>query len=88
MRKYIIKNCPACYDYEGKYGCEDNHDEQGRDTYCECITDCVMKQIVDLCNSTKDECKTCECFDSHLVCFGERVFADKVLQLLDVQEVE
>lgn len=77
--KYIIKNCPACYDYEGKYGCENNHDEQGRDTYCECITDCLLKQIVDECKRALNYSQ-CNCGAiSNLV---------NILNLLDIQEVE
>ena len=45
MTKYIVKNCPACCNYAGKYSCENNHDEQGGDTYCENISDCLLKQI-------------------------------------------
>ena len=84
--KYIIRNCPACYDYEGKYGCEDNHDEQGRDTYCECITDCVMKQIVDKCR------KTVKIFSAESgtqpYAGGRCTEAEGILELLDIQEVE
>lgn len=85
-RKYIIRNCPACYDYEGKYGCEDNHDEQGRDTYCELVTDCVLKQIVELCKDIDCPCEyqgvDCwECTEG-----GARRFANKILKLLDIQE--
>ena len=46
MSKYIIKNCP-CYTmaYHCKYNC------LGRvlSPYCQDCTDCVVKQIVELC---------------------------------------
>ena len=72
--KYVIKNCPACCEYTQTYCCEDNYDKQGRDTYCELIDDCVMKQIVNECaNSLRFSC--------------ERILAEKLLGLLDIQEV-
>ena len=73
MSKYIIKNCPACYYYASVYGCEDNHDEQGRDTYCEKISDCLLKQIVEKLK----EHPFCDCS-----------CGDDILSLLDINEVE
>ena len=56
MSKYIIKNCPAFLDdvqllefSEGTCNSLQNHR-----TYCQDCTDCVMKQIYDLCNHYKD----------------------------------
>lgn len=57
--KYIIKNCPACCNYAGIYSCEDNHDEQGRDTYCENIENCLLKRIVELCKDKITFCEKC-----------------------------
>lgn len=93
MSKYIIKNCPACYNYEGKYGCEDNHDAQGRDTYCECINDCILKQIVEKCKNYKENCKIeGNCLDERLcsTCFlgGANELGEWILDDLDIQEVE
>lgn len=43
MVKYIIRNCPANYPVLGKNECLCG------DTECQDCTDCIMKQIVDLC---------------------------------------
>ena len=85
-KKYVIKNCPACYLYSNKYGCEDNHDEQGRDTYCELIDDCVMKNIVELCKDvqTKEYRKGRRRFRSP----SKASFGRDILQLLQIEEVE
>ena len=90
--KYIIKNCPACYNYDGKYGCEDNHDEQGRDTYCENISDCSLKKIVDKCTDKANLCKNC--MGNFLLngcekCpFDTKGLAQEILNLLEIEEVE
>lgn len=84
MSKYIIKNCPAycylgkeCHSGEGQYGA----------SCCE-VTDCKIKQIVELCKGIKCPCEykgaDCwECTES-----GARRFANKILELLDIQEIE
>lgn len=75
--KYIIKNCPAtgpgCCGY-----------------ICPEITDCPLKQIVELakghtelCKNCEQQIKECDCSD---ICNAYRL--DKILQLLDIQEVE
>jgi len=80
-KKMIIRNCPANYQNNcrtakvNEYNCQD-------------CTNCVMKQIVELCNGIKCPCEykgaDCwECAES-----GARRFADKILKLLDIQEVE
>ena len=79
--KYIIKNCPACYNYNGKYSCENNHDEQGRDTYCEKINDCIIKEIIEQMNIYKD---------MHAVTltdYARREVALKVLDKLKIKKV-
>ena len=84
MNKYIIKNCPACCYYAGVYGCEDNHDKQGRDTYCEKISDCLLKQIVELCkNSIREN-------ERDIYRAGRMSLAVNIVNLLDIDisEVE
>lgn len=88
--KYKIINCPAfvlmrtatsgtyfdmCGNAKGHIKCAD-------------CTDCVMKQIVELCKGIKCPCEfkgaDCwECTES-----GAKRLADRILQLLNVQEVE
>lgn len=79
MNKYIIKNCPA-YDCSiTEWNC------LGSDA-TECKNgNCILKQIVELCKDAKTEC---ECYDTHLLCLGEKIFAEKIFNLLDIQEVE
>lgn len=72
MDKYVIRNCPACYLCSNKYVCDENNDK-----YCKDITDCVMKQIVELC---KEELKGQYSDTWSLV--------QKISKLLNIQEVE
>ena len=83
MSKYIINNCPAfgadCYCGEGFDRC----------TTC---TDCVMKQIVELCKDAQSECscknpiKDIDCFEC--TSGGRAELGTDILKLLDIQEVE
>jgi len=87
LNKYIIKNCPACIYYAGVYCCEDNHDTEGRDTYCENIDNCVMKQIYEKCENTiiqnpNQEDDTFE-FD-----VGRESLGTEIIGLLDIEEAE
>jgi hypothetical protein len=72
--KYIIKNCPACRQYQvGVYTCNELYDCDLQ--RCQDCTDCKMKQIVKECtNSLRFSC--------------ERILAEKLLGLLDIQEVK
>ena len=71
---YVIRNCPAllltgvCVEKQL--------------TYCEERTDCVIKQIVELCKHYK---KHSDC-GRDCPSFGR--FLDKLLDKLDIQEVE
>lgn len=75
--KYIIRNCPCrmelhendCFGHTGYNNC------------CAC-TDCVMKQIVELCKHYR---KHSDC-GRDCPSFGR--FLDKLLALLDIQEIE
>ena len=73
MSKYIVKNCPAM----GAGCCGDT---------CPEITDCPLKQIVELCK------KTVKIFSAesgtHPYAGGRCIEAEGILQLLDIQEVE
>lgn len=83
--KYIIRNCPCrmelhendCFGHTGYNNC------------CAC-TDCVLKQVVELakghtelCKNCEQQIKECDCSD---ICNAYRL--DKILKLLDIQEVE
>lgn len=78
MNKYIVKNCPACCEYTQSYCCEDNYDEQGRDTYCELINDCLIKQVIKKCHNELGRVRT----------IGKDIMAKEILQLFDIEECE
>jgi hypothetical protein len=86
MKKYIIKNCPNYDDYfNPNETCRKKYSQ-----YCQDCTDCIMKQIVELakghtelCKNCKQQIKECDCND---ICNAYRL--NKILQLLDIQEVE
>ena len=83
-KKIIIRNCPAL---QQTYYCHIRHSK------CQDCTDCVMKQIVELC---KDYYKNCEiegnCIDDRTCtsCFfgGGNELAQDILSNLDIQEVK
>lgn len=77
MNKYIIKNCPACRQYN-VFGVDDKPCCYSEMEYCQDCSDCVMKQIVELLKSPNN----CRYSGKPLV------FTDNVLALLDIEEVE
>ena len=89
MSKYIISNCP-CYDKD--YSCQSKYNTTGK--YCEYCTDCVMKQIVELCKRDKNFCVNCRSkADDNIDCIeciegGRAQLAQDILQLLQIEEVE
>lgn len=92
--KYIIRNCPSTYqNFEDKFVCTTQIKEKGFPFYCQNCTDCLLKQIVELC---KDYYKNCEiegnCIDDRTCtsCFfgGGNELAQDILSNLDIQEVE
>lgn len=74
--KYIIRNCP-CYWHIG----EDDGCSLENMKSCEEDNDCVMKQIVVLCK--EDYTSENNIFD-----VSKKLFAQRILDLLDIQEVE
>lgn len=78
---YIIKNCP-CYNNERFIG-GFLDDKATFCTYygkkCQGCTDCVLKQIVEVCNEYSDKWEDCD-FSNGL--------SDEIFKLLDIQEVE
>lgn len=91
-KKIIIKNC-HCYNNERFIG-GFLDDKATFCTYygkkCQDCTDCKLKQIVELakghtelCKNCEQQIKECDCSD---ICNAYRL--DKILKLLDIQEVE
>ena len=80
--KYIIRNCPSIYqNFEDKFVCTTQIKQKGFPCYCQDCTDCVMKQIVELCGKY------------HIIDAGYQKVAinylsSDILKLLDIQEVE
>lgn len=86
--KYIIRNCPAILRMTKV--CDDYRTTRDNPQLCKECTDCVMKQIVELAKGHTELCKNCdqqikEC-DCNDICNAYRL--NKILQLLDIQEVE
>lgn len=75
MSKYIIKNCD-CILSSGRCNVKSL-------VYCQDCTDCVMKQIVELCKKNLNSLETYVDVRS-LEC----TVLQNILQLLDIQEVE
>lgn len=85
--KYIIKNCPCFVEGIAIKGNEQktqtcNNHKVRELTYCADITDCVMKQIVEYCKTTRD-----------VYCYGQKhnirwIDANNILKKIDIQEVE
>ena len=69
MTKYIIKNCELICNGE----CPNS-----KTGYCQDCTDCVMKQIVELCKDELGRVRT----------IGKDIMAEEILKLLDIQECE
>lgn len=76
--KYIIRNCPC------NVTAEDMCDwENTNETYCQGCTDCVMKQIVELC---KEESSIIQ-HKQRIKVKGLNKLADRIFELLDIQEI-
>lgn len=83
--KYIIKNCECKVKGKTTLCVRDVPYKK-----CENITDCKLKQIVELakghtelCKNCEQQIKECDCSD---ICNAYRL--NKILQLLQIEEVE
>lgn len=75
MTKYIIENCP-CYinDYWNFEACKNGSTVNGTYiTRCNSVDDCLLKQIVEKCKENYAN--------------ENRVLADEILNLLEIEEV-
>lgn len=85
--KYIVRNCPA---YQTFYSDTTNGSSSTLCTkgftklYCQDCTDCVLKQIVELCKKEKT------LYEGDYIKVRQRtlISSDKILELLDIQEVK
>jgi len=76
MSKYIIKNCPAILPMTKLC---DNENMKNPPDFCENITDCLLKQIVELCKEEWDLRPDMNIDDNS---------PKEVLQLLEIEEVD
>ena len=74
--KYVIKNCECKVKGKTTLCVRDIPYKK-----CENINDCVMKKIVELCNETLEQ-------ENDPINTLEMSFAQKILQLLDIEECE
>ena len=82
--KYIVKNCPAIYEFFNYYCKKDG------EGLCQDCTDCVIKQVIEKCKDSKlsysnleilrTACETSETY-------GKAVMAEQILQLFDIEEI-
>lgn len=82
-KKIIIRNCPAIYGIDDGFLCSYRENEED-EKYCYDCTDCVMKQIVELC---KEESSIIQ-HKQKIKVKGLNKLADRIFELLDIQEVE
>ena len=81
MDKYVIRNCPACRQYQvGVYTCDELYDCDLQ--RCQDCTDCILKQIVESCKENLNSLETYVDVRSF-----ECVALQNILKLLDIQEV-
>jgi len=81
MSKYIIRNCPCFVEGIAIKGNEQktqtcNNHKVRELTYCQDCTDCKLKQIVELCKGEQQSR------------VATNILSNKILKLLDIQEVE
>ncbi len=84
--KYIVKNCPACRQYQvGIYTCDDLYDCDLQ--RCQDCIDCVIKQVIEKLNEADNSCegKNCSECSGFYICHSQ--FANKILQLFNIEEV-
>ena len=73
--KYIIKNCPA---FDDQARCTAGHIITGNYLKeCECFSNCLLKRIVKKCKLAKQG-----------VGLSMKNFADELLKMLEIEEVE
>lgn len=82
--KYIIKNCPALLKGAEKWARGFKDDEylcNDRTKWCEDCSDCVIKQIVKLCNDELEQ-------ETDPLNSSGKSLAQKILNLLEMEEVD
>ena len=87
--KYIIKNCNIGFEnFENNFICTYTCRKEGITSYCKDVSDCILKQIVELCKKQRE-------WERKRYITGEEVeeyngayfFAQEILNLLEIEEV-
>ena len=85
MNKYIVKNCPALRGWV----CNEQFIRQDKMVDCQDCTDCLIKQVIELC---KDDMKPIREWREGDVVFVEYKkdvhLANDILQLFEIEECE
>ena len=76
--KYVIKNCDNYTEFDKDWTCRSTIQNRKGCYCCQDCTDCVMKQIVELCEQYKKDYNTTN---------GVWLLANNITNLLDIQEV-
>lgn len=88
MSKYVIKNCPACRQYN-VFGVDDKPCCYSDMKYCQDCTDCVMKKIVEKCREAQEIMDKEEYYEDDFDTFnGESIMAETIMDILEIQECE
>lgn len=53
--RYVVLNCPCYTSKGGYYDCWVN-----QDTWCKNVTNCVIKQVIQVCNEYSDKWEDCD----------------------------
>lgn len=80
MNKYIIKSCEQIHSADNFCW--------SKNILCQDCTDCVMKQIVELCRKQKVINCNIDEKEQVLKAYYHTHLGDKILELLDIEEVE
>lgn len=81
--KYIIKNCPNCYNYgehAQDYWCEFEHNNTLFTNPCK-ESDCLLKKIVELVKRDVGS-------EENMFLVSRYTLRDEILELLDIEECE
>lgn len=90
MSKYVIKNCPACRQYN-VFGVDDKPCCYSYMKYCQDCTDCKLKQIVDKCKKYIENYNDKVFYDEDdvKILMGKVMLSQSILsEILDIQEVK
>lgn len=88
-KKYIVKNCPAIYEFLNYY-CK-----QSDKKLCQDCTDCVIKRVIEKCKERSGKCERCKASEDYQptdcldYCSNDDViFANDILKLFDIEEIK